>query len=395
MLDTIREVAHDLLAASTVDTVVRAAHAALFVDLLRTAVPEAVDAELDNVRAALVWSARHRPALLDAPLVRALTGYFTGRSQFAEADRTLAMVAEAPVDETTRAWAMHGAGLAANEAGDHPRAVDLAECSAAAFDRLADPVGRGSALTVAGNAHKALGRYQAAEQAHRTALALARESGDPRRVTIALNNLGTLAHDRGEHAAALDHYEESLRIKRELADERGTAIALMNIGALDNDLGRYADARSGLERAVGWLRQAGEPHSLAFALALLAESELGLDRPEAACAAANEALRIARPVGYRPAIGLALSRLGDFAMARDDATGAEHLYQEALEHLTGAPEVARVLERLAAARVDTDPQEACRLLDRAGDIRSSHRTPAPPVDSSLIESTERRAGVHR
>jgi tetratricopeptide (TPR) repeat protein len=169
----------------------------------------------------------------------------------------------------------------------------------------------------------------------------------------------------------------------------------MNLGALDNDLGRYAEARPGLSHAVESLRRAGEPHSVAFALALLAESQLGLEAPEAATAAATEALELARPVGYQPAIGLALSRLGDVALARGDLGGAERHYQNALDHVTGAPEVARVLERLAAAKVGAAPAEARRLLDRAAGIRRTHHTPAPPADRPLIESTERRAAGTR
>jgi tetratricopeptide (TPR) repeat protein len=395
MLDTIREVALDLLAASGVAATVRDAHASIFLDFVRTSPPDAVDTELDNVRAGLVWALAHRPQLLDVALVRALTGYFAGRSLFAEAGRALGLIADATVDEATRAWAYHGAGLAANEAGNHAGAIDLAQRSAAAFERLGDGTGRGTALTVAGNAYKALGRYSDAERVHRTVLDVAQAAGDRRRVTIALNNLGTLAHDRGDHAAARDHYARSLRIKRELGDGRGTAVALLNLGALDNDLGRYADAARNLHAAVDLLRTNGEPHSLAFALALLAESEIGLGTHEAGSAAATEALDLARPVGYGPAIGLALSRLGDLALARADADDARRLYQEALDHVTGTSEIARVLERLAATRAGSAPVEAGRLLDRADEIRRTHQTPAPPVDRPLIASTRTRISEKR
>ncbi len=144
----------------------------------------------------------------------------------------------------------------------------------------------------------------------------------------------------------------------------------------------------GLEpgQSVDLLRALGEPHRLACALALLAEAELGLTERAAARASATEALRIARRVGYRPAIGLALTRLGDLALARRDTTGAERFYEEALDHVSGAPDTARTLERLAAARVAAAPEEAGRLLDCAGGPGRRTRPPAPPAEHPLIDA---------
>jgi predicted ATPase/tetratricopeptide (TPR) repeat protein len=384
MLDTIREIAIDLLASCGAGRAVRAAHAGHFLDLVRSG-PDGVDPELDNVRAAVAWSAAREPMMLDAPLARALTAYFTTRGRFADGARTLTLVADAADDDAARAWALHGAGIAANEAGDHERAIERAERSAALFDTLRDALGRATVLTLAGNAHKALGRYEAAQAAHLTSLSLARDAGDPRRITIALNNLGTLAHDHGEHDAARGHYTASLRIKQELGDNRGTAIALMNLGGLDNDLGRYADARALLRQAVTLLRGLGEPYTLAFALALLADSDLGAGDRHAAEASAHEALKLAREAEYGPAIGLALARLGDLALARDDPATADRYLTEALAHTRGDPDVARALEHLAVARAATDPAQARVLLDRAERLRHASRTPAPPADAALLD----------
>jgi len=400
MLDTIREVAVDLLAAAGLSDLVNGAHAEVFLDLVRTAAAlpggfDRLDTELDNVRAGLVWSIANEPALLDVALVRALTGYFVSRSSFAEAARTLMAVADAVADDVVRAWALNGAGLATNEDGDRETAIVRAERSIALFERLGDGLGRCTALTVAGNAHKALGRYEEAYRAHEAGLRIAEELADPRRVTIALNNLGTLAHDLGRHATAREHYSASLRIKRELADERGIAVALMNLASLDNDLGRYADGRVALRQATDLLRIRGDQHLLAFALALLAESELGLGEYEAATAAATNALEIGRRVAYRPAIGLALGRLGDVALAEGDDDRAASLFQEALDFVSGTPDLARTLEHLAAARALTAPDEARRMLEQANAVRRAYRTPIPPADRPAVERTARAVGAQR
>src|SRR6266545_2909012 len=360
MLDTIREVAVDLLAAAGLSDLVNGAHAEVFLDLVRTAAAlpggfDRLDTELDNVRAGLVWSIANEPALLDVALVRALTGYFVSRSSFAEAARTLMAVADAVADDIVRAWALNGAGLATNEDGDRETAIVRAERSIALFERLGDGLGRCTALTVAGNAHKALGRYEEAYRAH----------------------------------------EAGLRIAGELADERGIAVALMNLASLDNDLGRYADGRVALRQATDLLRIRGDQHLLAFALALLAESELGLGEYEAATAAATNALEIGRRVAYRPAIGLALGRLGDVALAEGDDDRAASLFQEALDFVSGTPDLARTLEHLAAARALTAPDEARRMLEQANAVRRAYRTPIPPADRPAVERTARAVGAQR
>jgi predicted ATPase/DNA-binding XRE family transcriptional regulator len=392
MLDTVREVAGDLLRASGRWADVCRAHAEVFCDLLRDAAAgdlSRIDAELDNVRAGLAWAIGNEPALVDAGTVEAFSQYCLARSRFREAYRVLVAVAEVAPDATAGAHALRGAGLAANEYGDHATALRLAQRSAALFEELGDAAGRCAALTVSGNAYKILGDYAAAEAAYQTSLDLALATGDQRRVTVALNNLGTLAHDRAEHDLARRYYRESLEVKDRIGDQRGIAVTRMNLGAVANDVGEYVEARAHLDAAVATFRARGEQHALGYALVLLAEADAGLGDHEAARRAATEALAIARTVEHGPTIGLALSRLGDVAVATGHDQEAEDLYQEALTHDAGPPEVARTLERLAAVRVRTAPDEARKLLASADETRRSHGAPPPPADRALLDRTRR------
>jgi predicted ATPase/DNA-binding XRE family transcriptional regulator len=386
MLDTIREIAVDIVGETGLGSLVRGAHAAYFLGLVQGgAAPDRVDRDLDNVRTALDWAVGHEPALLDAALVRGLIGYFGARGSFDEAGRTLGAVVDAAPDDDTRAWALHGAGIAANERGDHETALGLATHSDALFEKLADPAGRSTALTVIGNAYKALDRYDQAEKTHHTSLELARAAGDDRRVTIALNNLGTLAHDRGDHEQARRHYLASLEIKEALGDRRGTAVALVNLGGVDNDLGHHTDAADRLATAVELFEAVDAQHPLAFALALLAEAQLGTGALDEAEVTATRALELSRRAEYRPTMGLALGRLGDIALAQGDHATAERYLEEALEYAAGAPEIARTLEHLAAVRAVTAPGQVAGLLARAGTVRRTHRTPVPPADRALLD----------
>jgi predicted ATPase/transcriptional regulator with XRE-family HTH domain len=349
MLDTIREVGEDLLAASGAERTVRRAQAMHLAGLVGRAEVdgfEQVDAELDNVRAALGWAVAEAPDVLGAPLVRALASYYASRGYFPEALRTLRAIARVGPDDETRAYALYGAGLAANESGDQDTAIALAQEAGEIFAGLAEAPLRCQTMSLIGNAHKAAGRYEEARAAHQASLDLAEELGDPRRVAIALNNLGTLAHDQADLESARRHYAESLRVKRDLADDRGAAVARVNLGDLANDRGDHAEARTYLERAVEEFRARRERHRLAHALTVLAGALLGLGQLDRALGLATEALTIAREVDYRPGIGLALARLGDLARAGGDEDAADRNYREALDHINDAAQAARVMRAM-------------------------------------------------
>ncbi|MBM2616708.1 tetratricopeptide repeat protein [Actinoplanes sp. LDG1-06] len=372
MLDTVREVAASQAPA------VRESHALHFLDLLRSG-SERVDAERDNVRAAVWWAVAHRADAIDVALVKALTAFHVARAQFSDAHRVLLKIAEATSGSLVRAWAVYGAAVAANESGRAEEGLRLAGRCAELFTEPADV---SAALTVAGNAQKFLGRYPEAQASHRDSLDLARAAGDRRRVTISLNNLGTLAHDRGAYDTARAHYRDSLAIKDELGDRRGAAVTRMNLAGVENDLGAYESARAHLVTAVAAFRELSDTSPTAYALGMLAESLLGLGREEAE-AIAGEALAMAREAEYRPGIGLALARLGDIALARSEWDTAAKLLAEAFEHANGRPEQARTLDRLAAARASAAPDEARDLRRRAAELRATHDVPVPPVDHDL------------
>jgi predicted ATPase/DNA-binding XRE family transcriptional regulator len=353
MLDTIREIAVELLADAAAGPAVRRAFAEHAAELLTTATgsdPDhrRVDAELPAVRAGLAEAVASAPELLDPALVRALTAYHTSRGHFPAARHTLSAIAKAAPDPAARAYALLGAGIAANEDGDQQAAVELGERAAAHFAELPGHAGRCAALTLVGNAHKLAGQYPPARTAYTTALTLAEAAGDRARVAVVLNNLGILAHELGEYPLARGRYTESLRIKRELGDEPGAAVTLISLTDLDRVDGRLAAAREAGEQAASIFRAHGERRSLAHSLAVLAGVAIAQHRPDDAAALAGEALEIARTVEYRPAIGLALARLGDLAAAAGDRARAVQRYRDALDHLYDAEVTTGVLHALAA-----------------------------------------------
>jgi tetratricopeptide (TPR) repeat protein len=386
MLDTIREVVTDLVDVSTV----RAMHAAHFAELLRTAEPpDAVDAERDNVRAALDWIVQFGQSNVDLDLVRALNRYFRGRGYFPEAYRVLTALAAVAADPGTRAEAQCAAGIAANENGEPAVAVDLARQAADGFTAVGDPTGRCTALALLGNAYKALGDYGRARASHTECLELARTVGVPRAVTVALNNLGTIAEELGDYAAAQAHYAESLSIKEKLGDTRGAAVARNNLGGLAAEIGDFAGARRHLSRAAAEFEAQGEGATLAFCLAMFSQAQLGCGEVAPARTSAERALQLAREVEYGHGVGLALARLGDIARDDGDHAVAGEWYGQALQQPIGLSETIRTLERLAAVTAGTDRDQARALLGEADRLRAEHQLPPSPTALAVTDAVRK------
>jgi predicted ATPase len=359
----------------------RQAHAEYFLALLDTDAGPDDDA---NIRAALAWAIEHEPRRIDGAVLASLAAHLERRSA-ADAGEVLLSVAGAAPDPAVRAGALHAAGVCADRAGAHRRAVELAARAAEVFAELDDVAGECGALTLAGNAHKAMGDYAAAIAAHEASLRISQERGDLRRVTVALNNLGTVAHDCGDHARAREHYLASLRLKRRMRDRAGVGVCLVNLGALHNDLREYRAASRYLRAAVREFRSLARPSATAFALALSAEAELGSGHIDAAGVAAAESVTVTRELGPAPVLGLALARLGDVHRLRGDEQAAEALYQEALECADSVPERVRTLDRLAAVTARRDAAQARQLLRQAAQLRRLHRVPTLPADRHLAE----------
>jgi tetratricopeptide (TPR) repeat protein len=238
MLETIREYGLEQLEACGEAAEIRRRHAAHYLALAEAAEPELtgprqaawldrLEAEHDNLRAALRWAVEQGEAELGLRLGGALwrfwyvRGYLTeGRERLAE----LLAAAGAPGQTAARARALRGLGIVAEAQGD----------------------------------------YAVARRHYEEALALMRELGDRRGIALSLNNLGDVARDRGDYAAARALHEESLAIGRELGDRaiawilESFAMLALREGATRNRAARLLGAAEALREAIGAPLSPGE-----------------------------------------------------------------------------------------------------------------------------------------
>jgi len=251
---------------------------------------ERIDAEQDNLRAALTWSLDAPPgAMADgwagtgatggrdvsadahdavdaaaavrvdgARLALSLEPFWTVRSQFAEGQRwstRAAAVFEGTAGTASRDLmvAQRAIGRFANRRGD----FGAAEASLTAAMRIAraidEPDEAVRTLNSLGTLARGVGRMDDAQAFYAEALALARQSGAERRMGVCHYNLGALAMLRGDLAAARAQLEESRTIAHRHGNVRGEVFAVAALGTLSAWEG---DAEGAIDLLQGGLTRA-------------------------------------------------------------------------------------------------------------------------------------------
>jgi predicted ATPase/DNA-binding CsgD family transcriptional regulator len=262
MLETIREFAHDALAAGGEEEAARLAHAAYFLDLAeRTsdaiaddappALLDLIDREHDNLRAALEWSREmgHPDTLLR--LASALAFFWYCRGYLQEGQRWLDLALRTPPDDALarpRAWALTVNGMLAQVGGNPARAAAQLTASLPWWEQTGEAYGRAWADMLLGGVYVSEGRYAEAAPHFAANEAVFRETGHEEDVAITRFHLGLIAWVQGDEARARDLLRDAV----ERYDRLGT-----QIHAIDplRYLGLLACATGDLDDAARWFRQ--------------------------------------------------------------------------------------------------------------------------------------------
>jgi predicted ATPase/DNA-binding CsgD family transcriptional regulator len=221
-----------------------------------------LEAEHENLRAALRWAAERRDGELSLRLAGALGDFWVVRGYLREGRR----------------WLEEGRALGAEAA----------------------PSFRAKALVSEGNLARLMGDYPQARALLEDALALAEPLGDPALTASVLARLGTIVALQGDAREARVLLERSLALRREAW--RDVVIALLGLGrafVLLEDLER---AEATVTEGLNLARSMGSPYMMAFALIHLALLKLRRRDYTAAAGLASETLRLARAREYRRGI---------------------------------------------------------------------------------------------
>jgi predicted ATPase/class 3 adenylate cyclase len=310
MLETIREYGLERLIERQETDAVAQRHADYYLSLAEQAEPELLgprqgawyerlEADLNNLRAALAWSLAHQEVEVTARLAASVLPFWISRSHANEGLRWLdtALEHRNRLSSPSLAKVLFAKGNLLLELGaDHRQANTLLEESVAQFQELGDITWTVRAVSLLGWAASRAGDLDRSVALREQAVALARGEADEWNLAMALGNLGGSLWKVGDYVRARATLEESLVLYRALGELEGTAFALCGLGMVTLSEGDYERASSLLEEALALARKVGHLPDTGRYLADLGVVVLHEAEYDRAVALFEESLRLARQV---------------------------------------------------------------------------------------------------
>jgi predicted ATPase/DNA-binding SARP family transcriptional activator/Tfp pilus assembly protein PilF len=320
------------------------AHLAAMVAELESAVEDrgerealaALDAEVDNLRAAWRAAVASSDAGFVAAVLPALAALCEAHGRFREGEAlateaigVLTGGADRAPETLARARALIRRGGLRVHLGAFDEAGDDLQLALAALAGNAAPE-RARALFHLGDAALIQGRFDEAERLLAACRSLAEEAGAERVLANALARLGRAVLDRGRHGEARVLFERSLAVAHRLGDQQASTHAASQLGYVEYFDGKLDAAAARFAGAFERATEADDPAAVAAALsglAYVAEDRGELDR---AFSLYRQSLALAQDQGDRFGSGRALMLLGEVARKQGRLAEARQRYEESL-----------------------------------------------------------------
>ncbi len=298
-----------------------------------------LDADYDNLRAALGWTIKQHLAEEALSLACALGWYWNTRGLFKEGndwiDQSLKLdenelshlyaqgvlwkgtlnlyqgiydVAQACIEKSFsiykenedadgQARALNGLGLINHFQGDFPTALKFQEKSFVIRKTLGNKIDLAETYNNLAIIHHYQGEYSKAKKFHQQSYAIRKEVGDLNGIARSLGNLANIALDQGDIELAQKNYLASLEIGREIGDQRIITTSLGNLGEVFRSQKQYDKAKSYFKEKLTLdenmrdrKAEASSHHSLGNVLRNLDDIELAFDHYQ-------DSLRMADEIG--------------------------------------------------------------------------------------------------
>ncbi len=385
LLEMVRQYAREKLLASGESAAVRDRHLAFFAALASESEMALhgrgqadwlvhLDAERDNLRAALSWAITNQP-MVALNTAAHLREYWTRRGLATEG----------------RYWISEAL----------QRVEEMAEVDGAPQTEQTQARARG--LTALATLMLAQGEYQNAYQAAQQGLRLARETHEDQKLVLPLAWFALVASMSGHEAEAYDAAHEMMALPTEKLPEVWLGMTLSTLANMAVHVeGDFEKARAYLLEGQRLARKIGDSWAEAmvtFNLGALAYRQA--DYPEAE-KRYRESRALWEDIGDRVFMQLPTSGLADVARQTGDFDRASAMYREMIGRWQQAGNmgaIARCLECLAfivVARGETDPDRerlwhhAGRLLGAAETLREASGVPMMPEEQPEYAQVKRR-----
>ena len=333
MLETIREYAGERLEASGEMATMYERHIRYFLEMARAAEAalrgpegigwlEVLEADLDNLRAAIARAEARGDARSALAIAAGLERFWLQRNHSAEGRETLSRL----IDRA-----------------DPSLGVEFARATSAATSMVVW-----------------LGDYAAGRSLGERSVAAYRQLGDRAGLVEPLGSLG-FAMIEVDPARALTIIEESLDLAAEVADVRAVATMPLARAVALFRLGRFDEARSSLEDAVTLTEQTGDRYFTMMSRYALARTELLMGDTEEALRDYRKALEGSRAADLRIGVAVGLDNYAEMALGGGDVRRAVRLAAAAArmkDELGGGPPSSMIglHDPLVVGRETLDPE---------------------------------------
>lgn len=335
-LATVRQYARELLEESGDEPELRRRHAELYLSLVREAEGElrgpdqvlwvdALETELDNLRAALAWAAEQDDPAVLLGLTAAAWAFWQIRGYLLESQRWVgeALGKSQGIESRDRAEVLRAAGRLAHSRGELDRARSLYEDALELWAKLGDDNGVGLSLKDLGNLSIEHDRYENARTLYQQALSLFRRVGNEVEVASTLNNLGVVARLQRKWQESIADLTESLRLFEAIGDQQGIARGKLNLGTAYLGAGDAAKAAKLCRESLSLWRELGGKWDIIDCFEDLGSIAVSRDDPALAARMYGAAEALRQNVGAAPSPYERVLREGNLSATRaalgDDA----------------------------------------------------------------------------
>ena len=330
---------------------------------------ECLDANHDNLRAALAWSLQHDEETA-LNLAGTLGIFWRRRGHVSEGRDWLQRALDKVTDASpARAKALLRLGNLVAVQGERALSLSLHEASLHLFRQVGDRLGTALALRSIGWFYAQVDKAQALHY-FQESLTILRALGDDRRVAQLLLAIAQMTHELyTDYSQARRYVEESLVLAQKLADTQITAYALQQLAELTFLQGDYKEGMRLLQESLPLIRELGLKQDEGWALTGLTETACHLGDYGAARRYGEAARTLFTALGFKSGLAITMHHLGLSALLAGEPTVAQAHFCEAL-HLSLAtarqPMIARCLAGLGGVAVQQqDWPRAASLLSTA------------------------------
>ncbi len=344
-----------------------------------------LEAEHDNIRAALNWAWQHKAHQRGIQLIGYLWRFWYMRGYLREGRRWFEnlLISYQPSADVDFARALDGVGILAWRQSDYQQAEQWYQQALAIYQTNQHTYGQAQVLGHLGLVAMDAGSYNQAAAYYEQSLPLYQALDDQSGIASTLHNLGNLYCQQSENQRASQLYQECLQLYQQMGDQSGVALIALGLGAIARDEQRLDAAQASFEQSLSLARELGDDWNEATALINLGNIAVDTNQPKLGLSHYQTAKQIFERLGDQQSLCVLENRIANAHWLMGEYAQAQTGYRQCLmlAHAIGFDAgIIEGLEGIAHCFSQTRPTTAAQLLAYAAQMRTTKGYPIIPAD---------------